>query len=158
MAGCCQGTATWECCYPDTCGCDCGACQDPGSCSNCLCFPNSDVHGNPCSGTPKCPGPCGHTPSVMTVAGCCTCNSGNWGYAWPCCNCCHGAGAGLCPSCGAYLYFTLDCFTYYQAPRVDTGPSTTRLCDFTKALFMQFAPLSQGTISNMKACPSVNNC
>lgn len=151
---CCHGTATYFCCYPDPCGCDCGNCQDPGSCSNCTCHPSG------CNQPPACPGSCGHTPSIMSVAGCCTCNSGQWGYAWPCCNCCHGSAqsGNLCPNCGDQLGFSTDCNLYRYADRVDTGPSSGYMVDFTKALFMTYAPLSQGTIGNMRAANDDSCC
>jgi hypothetical protein len=69
------------------------------------------------------------------------------GFAWKSsCPC------GMCASCGAYWYFTHDCSTYYGAGKFDVGPcSSCVLMDFTKALFTQFAPLSQGIITNMRA-------
>lgn len=128
--GCCKGTVSWFCCYPDSCGCDGCCCQ-----------------GNDCSAGCSSTSTCG-------VGACCTCNSGNWGYAWPCCGCCEGgAGYAWCPSCGHDLCFSTDCFGYYEASRVDTGPATNlgRIADFTKSMFQNFAPLSQGLIYNMRA-------
>lgn len=150
---CCKGTASWFCCYPDSCGCDCGGCQDPSSCSNCICFPNADSQGNVCNESPVCPAGCGHTPTVMTKAACCSCNSGQWGYAWPGCGAC-----GFCPSCGDQLGFSTDCNLYRYPTRVDTGPSSGYMTDFTKALFMTWAPLSQGILTNVRATDNDTCC
>lgn len=58
-------------------------------------------------------------------------------------------------NCGDYGTFTDDCTFYCRAPRVDTGrcSSCSAMVDRTRALFTQFAPLSQGVIQNMRAMP-----
>lgn len=152
MSHCCPGTATWFCCYPDSCGCDCSGCQNPSSCSNPICYPYRASNGNVCNRSPVC----GGNPPVITKAACCTCNSGQWGFAWPYCGQC-----GMCPSCNtnsAYLLFTKGCSLYDDAPRVDTGPGSGALVDLTKALFMDFAPLSQGMITGMKVMDYATCC
>ncbi len=123
---CCTGKATWFCCYPDPCGCDGGCCQ-----------------GNNCSAG------CSSS-SYMGVGACCTCNSNQWGFAW------NNGGAltcGITKNCGDYMHFSNDCYLFYIGYRRDTGPAAGLgiMVDFTKALFTQFAPLSQGVINGMKA-------
>lgn len=49
------------------------------------------------------------------------------------------------------MVFTTDCVNWVAAVRVDTGPSSTAMVDFTKAMFTVFAPLHQGRITNMNA-------
>lgn len=126
---CCKGSATWFCCYPDPCGCDACCCQ-----------------GNDCSK------PCGSS-SYCGVGACCICNSGQWGFAWK-----YAGYCGMSPSCGSYLNFTKDCSGYYLAKRVDTGPSSSAMVDLTKALFLRFAPLSQGVITNMRVSTDGTCC
>jgi hypothetical protein len=89
---CCSGNLTWECCYPDTCGCDGCCCQG----SNCSASCGSSFY-------------CG-------VGACCTCNSSSWGYAWKVSPCV----CDLCPSCGTALCFSNSGFDVYQATRRDT--------------------------------------
>ena len=128
------GDASWQCCYPDACPCDC--CCQGGDCSA------------PCTGT------------ICGVGACCTCNSGNWSYAWKtncpwCCN------AGLYPAlgCGVQLFIGKpDGSAWFQAPRVDTGPSACPMIDLSKPLFLQFAPLSQGIVQNVIACTDAPAC
>ena len=130
MSQTCTGSVSYFCCYPDPCGCDGSCCQGP----NCS-YPNCDQ-------------------STIGPGGCCTCNSGNYGYAWPGCNLCSGgSGAGLCPNCGGYLAFSTNCQQYIDTNRVSTGPALylKRIADFTKPLFMQYAPLSNGIITGMHA-------
>lgn len=133
---CCKGTVSWECCYPDTCGCDTGCCQ--GTCCSCYCGSSS----------------------YIGQGSCCTCNSNQWGYAWPGCGSCQGSGNGLCPGCGGQLGFSNDCNLYRYPSRVDTGPAsgTGHIADFTKALFTTWAPLSQGIITNMRATDNSGCC
>ncbi len=123
---CCKGSATWFCCYNDPCGCD-----------NCCC------QGNNCST------PCGNS-SYCGVGACCTCHSYEWGFAWK-----YAGYCGMSPSCGTVYMFSKDCNIYYTAARVDTGPSSSATVDLTKSLFLKFAPLSQGVITNMVV---TNNC
>lgn len=132
---CCKGTATWFCCYPDACGCD-----------NCCCSGSNCANG--CNAT----GTCGK-------GACCTCNSGSQGYAW------YNGGSlscGISISCGSTAWsFSNNCSTYFTSiPRVDTGPapSTGHMVDFTKQAFTYWAPLSQGTISNMRITDNVGCC
>lgn len=139
MSWCC-GTATvsWFSCYPSPCGSD-------GCCCNW-------IH-------------CSEGCSSHTVCGqgaCCTCNNENWGFAYAGPgggDCCGGSGNLGCVcshpavSCGQELIITAGskrCNTYYGAKRVDSGPACGlgRAADLTTALFMNFAPLSQGLISN----------
>jgi hypothetical protein len=127
VACCCKGSATWFCCYPDNCGCD-----------NCCCNGTHPTQG--CSSEPHC-----------GQGSCLTCNSGNFGFAWRSDTYC-----GCNFSCGTYAEFSHDCnhtLNFVSAPRVDTGPCSTctSMVDFTKALFMVFAPLSQGLITFMQA-------
>jgi hypothetical protein len=117
---CCSGPVTWECCYPDPCGCDLCCCQ-----------------GSNCSGGCSSSSYCG-------IGGCCTCNSNGWGFAWkPGCP----GDCGLCPGCGGYLFFNAAGLDFYQGVRVDShNEAAISRADLTKALFMQMAPLSQGII------------
>jgi hypothetical protein len=128
---CCKGTATYFHCYPDPCG-------SPGGCC---------CQGNNCSAGCSSSSLCG-------VGACCTCNSGNWGYAYNPTKFC------FTPSCGDYSYFTnaANCSTYYMARRVDTLPSGSAIVDLTPALFTQFAPLSDGIIPNMRVLNNTNEC
>lgn len=126
---CCHGSASWFCCYPDPCGCD-----------NCCC------QGNNCSAECDSSNYCG-------VGACCTCNSGHWGFAWK-----YAGYCGMSPSCGTYFEFTKNCTIYFGAPRVDTGPSSSYMVDLTKSLFMQFAPLSQGVITDMVVAETFSEC
>lgn len=126
---CCKGNATWFCCYPDECGCDACCCQGNNCSANC------------------------HSSSYCGVGACCTCNSGNWGFAWK-----YSGYCGMSPSCGTNYYFTTTCGPYFVAPRVDTGPSSSAIVDLTKALFLQFAPLSQGVITNMSVSNNATCC
>jgi hypothetical protein len=134
---CCRGTASYFCCNPDVCTCD-----------QCCCA-NGDCHNN-CNFTPRSSYRC-------TNGACCTCNSGNTGYAWYNNS---GYNCGILRSCGNPLYFSTDCFTYFLMYRVDTGPdpSLHRMVDFTKAGFLQFAKLSVGLLSNMKASTNATCC
>jgi len=119
---CCSGSLTWECCYPDTCGCDTCCCQ-----------------GSSCSGGCSSSGSCG-------VGACCTCNSSSWGYAW---KATPPSGCSLTPGCGYGLLFTNDGLNLYEGYREDThNQNASSIADLTKALFMQMAPLSQGVISS----------
>jgi hypothetical protein len=56
--------------------------------------------------------------------------------------------------CGGNLGFNVagaSCNTWYIAPRVDThNEGAASAADLTKPLFMQFAPLSQGFIQDMR--------
>lgn len=137
---CCKGTASWFCCYPDTCGCDACCCQ-----------------GSNCSGGCSSSGSCG-------VGACCTCNSNNWNFAWRNATCCGGCGGacGLNYSCGTRIYFNHDatCTVWNPGTKVDNGPacSTGRMVDFTKSLFLQFAPLSTGLLSGVRASDSLTCC
>ena len=120
---CCNGSATWECVYPDPCSCGCPCCQG----SNCSAQCNST--------------------NICGVGGCCTCSSGSWMFAWkinpPACN--------WTINCGGHVWFSNDCNNWYGADRCDTHQqSASSIADLTKALFLQFAPLSQGVISNMR--------
>lgn len=122
------GAAGWFCCYPDACGCDACCCRG----SNCQ---------------------AGCTSNKCGRGACCACNSSSWGYAWKnhCSGCCN---ANLYPDipCGATAGLSKDGgVTIYRAPRVDTGPGTCRMIDLTKAMFSQFAPLSQGIITGFTA-------
>jgi hypothetical protein len=95
------------------------------------------------------PDPCG-------CDGCC-CQGSNcstrcsYGFAWK-------TGCSWC--CNYSLYKSVACgasgtFVYggksRTGKRVDTGPSTCVMVDFTKALFTQFASLSTGIISSVSA-------
>lgn len=130
---CCKGSASWFCCYPDSCGCD-GCCCQGGNCSG------------GCSSSSTC-----------GQGACCTCDSNQWGFAW------WNGGAytcGITKNCNDYMHFTKDCYLVYIGWRRDTGPAQGlgRMVDFTKALFTQFAPLSQGIITNMKALTGSSSC
>ena len=121
---CCSGAVSWECCYPDTCGCDTCCCQGSNCQSGC------------------------EASSYCGVGACCTCNSSGWGYAWKP-NC---AGCDLCPDCGDYMYFNgpNSGLNFYQGAKVDSHNqlASTR-ADLTKSLFMQMAPLNDGIISGV---------
>jgi len=58
------------------------------------------------------------------------------------------------------MTFSTDCTIYNGALRVDSGPACSlgRMADFTKSLFMQWAPLSQGLIHNMRATTNIGCC
>jgi hypothetical protein len=57
------------------------------------------------------------------------------------------------------MEFTKECTFYSMAERKDTGPCGSCVAfDLTKPLFMQFAPLSQGVISNMRATNNTSCC
>jgi hypothetical protein len=132
---CCKGIATWFCCYPDACGCD-GCCCAGSNCSG------------GCSSSSKC-----------GQGACCTCNSGSLGYAWD-----NGGSrsCGISINCGSKAWnLTNDCVSYAGGvPKVDSGPapSTGHMIDFTKALFTTYAPLSQGTIPNMRIVNNLGCC
>jgi hypothetical protein len=134
---CCKGSVSWECCYPDTCSCCAG-------CVSCSCCNGSNCQ-NGCASSSTC-----------GKGGCCTCNSGSWGFAWkqsPNCAC------SWCMSCGSTPWFSANCSTWLQAARVDThNAGSGTMADLTKSLFMQFAPLSQGIISNMRVVSSAGLC
>jgi hypothetical protein len=121
------GKASWFCCYPDPCGCD-GCCCQGSNCSTA----------------------CGNS-SYCGVGGCCTCRSGSYGFAWKtgCSWCCNYSAykAVYCGNSGTFSYGGRS----RTGTRVDTGPSTCVMVDFTKALFSQFASLSTGIISNVQA-------
>jgi hypothetical protein len=123
------GSATWFCCYPDACGCDAGCCRGP-NCSHPFC----------------------DQPTHATGA-CCTCDSGSWGYAWKSfCDSCCDTDLYENLSCGFSMWLGRpDCSGWFQASRVDQGPLTCDMVDFTKSLFVQFAPLSQGRVFNVIA-------
>lgn len=126
---CIKGTVSYFCCYPDQCGCDTCCCQG----SNCS---------NKCGSSSYC-----------GVGACCICRSNGYGYAWNC-----GTG-GMCPSCNGIMYFSKDCSVYDTGNRFETGPGIAgRIADLTKAMFMDFAPLSQGLIYNMVATNNVGCC
>jgi len=130
------GDASWFCCYPDSCGCDACCCQ-----------------GSNCSGGCSSSSQCG-------VGACCTCNSGNWGYAWKnnCTGCCNASLYGFLP-CGATAWIGNPAGTVWnQAAHVDTGPSTCVMVDMTSSLFVQYAPLSQGIVSNVIFCTDAPAC
>lgn len=135
---CCKGKATWFCCNPDNCGCDGGCCQ--GSCCSCGCSSSSK----------------------MGVGACCTCNSGNWMFAWRTTRFSCGVPCGISYGCGARVYFNHDstCTVWAPATKADVGPacSTGHMVDFTKSLFLQFAPLSAGVLSNVRADPNFGCC
>jgi hypothetical protein len=135
---CCKGSASWFCCYPDPCGCDGGCCQ--GSCCSCGCSSSNK----------------------MGVGACCTCNTNNAGFAWRTTAYSCGRPCQITYNCGARVYFnhTADCIVWVPGTRVDSGPAcnTGRMVDFTKSLFMNFAPLSAGVISNVKADPNFGCC
>ena len=107
---------------------------------------------------------------------CGDCNDNNWGFAWaahggasvPACDCC-GSGC-ICNNngctdltcacsmgaitCGDGLFFSWGssrCYTYFEGLRVDSGPDCylDRVADFSPALFMKFAPLSQGVLTDV---------
>ncbi len=128
---CCLVTVDWECIYPDDCSC----------CSGCI--PCACCNSSNCSAGCQSTSTCGQ-------GGCCIGNASSWGYAWKqeSCPC------GYCPNCGINLGFNVDgasCGTWYQGQRFDTqnelsGP----VADLTESLFMQFAPLGQGLITNMR--------
>lgn len=131
----CTGTVGYFCCCGDTCSCD------NGCCTNCDC--SCACNNANCAVAGKSPGAC------------CTCRTNDFGFAWPCFPCCVGSGNSLNPTCGNYLTFYRNCSFQATAVRVDTGPALSlhRMADFTKPLFMEFAPLSQGIITNMSANP-----
>jgi hypothetical protein len=133
---CCKGKASWFCCYPDPCGCDGGCCQ-----------------GNNCSAG------CSSS-SKEGLGACCTCNSGNWGFAWRTTSFSCGVPCGLTHSCGDRPYFSKNCTVWNPAHKVDTGPACGlgRMTDFTKSLFMQFAPLSAGVVSNIRMSGTIDCC
>lgn len=131
---CCNGSVTWECVYPDPCSCGCPCCQ-----------------GNNCSGACNTPY-CG-------LGGCCgygyNCYSYRWAFAWkqnpPAC--------GFYIYCGNYVYFSVNCSTWFMAYRCDTHQqNASSMADFTKSLFMQFAPLSQGVIYGMRVSNNMGCC
>jgi hypothetical protein len=118
---CCNGVSfTWECCYPDVCGCDTCCCQ------------GSDCQEPDCDSSSYC-----------GVGACCTCNSSQAGFAWKTsCPC-------FCASCGSYASFSADGFAWYYAYRMDThNPAASSIADLTKYRFSWLAPLSQGVITN----------
>lgn len=118
----CQGNATWFSCYPDPCGSD-----------GCCC--NGTDYQLPCNSNL----PCG-------TGSCHTCNSGRWGFAWR-----YSGYCGLSANCGDYLCFSpVGSSVWYRARRVDTGPSSSAKVDFTRALFLEYAPLNDGVIPNMR--------
>lgn len=94
---------------------------------------------------------CGH-------GACGTCNSSSWQFAWPSPLGCAPCGTSL--GCGTTRDFTNNCSVWNSGARCDTGPacSTGHMVDFTKSLFMEFAPLSQGVISNMRAASAAVCC
>ncbi len=122
------GNATWFCCYPDPCGCDSGCCQG----SNCN-YAGCDQ------------------PQQSTAA-CCTCNSNSFGIAWKtnCPTCCN-ANNYVDIACGTWIdiWLSPDGSSQLGVQRVDQGPNTCAMIDYTKALFSYFAPLTQGVIYNV---------
>lgn len=134
---CCKGSATWFCCYPNTCGCDACCCSG----SNCA---------NGCGAT----GTCGK-------GACCTCNSADWGYAWRTTSFSCGVPCGMSLGCGAEAYFpNAACDIWRLGRRVDSGPAcaTGNMVDLTRSFFMEFAPLSQGVISNQRVITGTSDC
>jgi hypothetical protein len=101
---------------------------------------------------------CTYPDGSCGTGACGTCNSGYWQYAWPAPLGCAPCGIGR--TCGANLWLSDNCGTYYGASRCDTGPAcwTGHMVDLTKALFLQFAPLSQGLINNMRATTDASCC
>lgn len=135
---CCVRTVTWECCYPDPCDC----CD--------ICIPCACCNSNNCSA--------GCASSTICGQGaCCTCNSNSWGYAWKVESC----PCGFCPACGSNLGFNVttgQCGTWFMGQRFDThNEAAESVADLTKSLFMEFAPLSQGKITNMRITNDPND-
>jgi hypothetical protein len=66
----------------------------------------------------------------------------------------------MCPGCNGIIYFNRDnCVVYKTAHREDThNPNAPTVADLTKALFMEFAPLSQGVISGMRLTNDLGCC
>ena len=131
MATCKKGTVAWECLYPSVCTCSPCCCQG----ANCV---------TPCSQGALC-----------TQGGCC--NGGRnsqWDYAWKSNN-----AFGIHLPCGANASFTTACGSWALGTRADSGPGApAHIADLTKAFFMFFAPLSQGTIQNMRVTTNTGCC
>jgi|SRR5271157_5755991 len=91
--------------------------------------------------------------SGSSCSGACkTCTSSEFQFAWPAPLGCAPCGKKI--GCnGGEVFYEPSCNTAATAERCDTGPACElkRMADFTKALFMAFAPLSQGVIHNMHA-------
>ncbi len=134
---CCNRSVSWECVYPDLCGCD--------NYPDCICCQGSD-----------CQAACGSS-AYCGVGGCCSCNSSNWAFAWKSCG---SSACGWCIGCNVYEYFSSDCTSgWFMAYRCDThGAGYSTMADLTKALFLQFAPLSQGIINGMRISDNLSCC
>jgi hypothetical protein len=65
--------------------------------------------------------------------------------------------------CGALLYFSWGsgrCNIYNPGRRTDSGPDCylARNADFSPSLFMQFAPLSTGVLTNVITTTNLGCC
>lgn len=127
MTCCTDVSFTWECCYPDPCGCDTCCCQG----SDC----QASCNGSTCGG-----------------GGCCDCNSGGSGFAWKSaspCFCASCDSVAYFSADGVVWYYAYRVDTH--------NPSASSIADLTKYVFSYMAPLSQGVISTGRVSNDSNN-
>lgn len=131
MSTCIKGTVSWECLYPTHCSCSACCCQG----SNCQ---------TQCTSGTRC-----------TQGGCC--NGGrdyNYDFAMH-------SGNSLGIACGDSAEFADNNCSIYTvgSKRVDTiPPGTTTVASLSRSFFMNFAPLSQGIITNMLVTTNAGCC